>query len=101
MINRIEFVLPVKINSKLSLNSIYSGMHWFERKKQSQNLHELVKLELLSQKVPKKLFENPVDIEFFWNSLLDLDNHGYMAKLIIDGLKGYSIRDDSKNTYKK
>lgn len=99
--NKIEFVLPVKINSKLSLNSIYAGMRWFERKKQSQHLHELVKLELLSQKVPKKPFENPVDIEFYWNSLLDLDNHGYMAKLIIDGLKGYLIYDDSKKYIQK
>ena len=28
--------------------------------------------------------------------MLDLDNHGYLTKLIIDGLKGYLIHDDTK-----
>jgi hypothetical protein len=95
-VNKITFVLPIKITSKLSLNSIYGGIHWSERRKQAKHIHEIINLELISQKVPKKTFKNPVKIEFFWNSLLDLDNHGFLAKLIIDGLKGCLIRDDTK-----
>lgn len=92
----VSFVLPLKVNSKLSLNSIYSGSHWRKRQKQAEQIHEAVKLTLLSQRVPKLIFEKPVNIEFHWNSMLDLDNHGYLTKLIIDGLKGYLIRDDTK-----
>lgn len=94
--NEVEFVLPIKINSKLSLNSIYKLGHWSRRKKQSEEIHKFVKMSLLSQRVPKIIFENPIDISFSWNSKLDLDNHGYLAKLIIDGLKGYLIKDDTQ-----
>lgn len=91
-----EFTIPLKIENKLSLNSIYKCSHWANRKILAENIHEMVQLNLLSQKIPRKLFQNPVIIKFSWNSKLDLDNHGYIAKLIIDGFKGYLIYDDSK-----
>lgn len=93
---KIEFGLSLKINSKLSLNRIYGGIHWGIRKKQSQKIHEAVRLSLQAQNVPKEPFKAAVDITFRWNSKLDLDNHGYVAKLIIDGMKGYLLKDDSK-----
>ena len=49
----------------------------------------------------KRLFDTKISIEFFWNSRLDLDNHGYAAKLIIDGLKGYLIKDDNRKYISK
>ena len=94
--NKIELVLPLKINSKVSLNSIYSSTHWTVRKRQANYIHDIVKMELLTRKIPREIFENPVRINFWWNSMLDLDNHGYLTKLIIDGLKGYLIHDDTK-----
>lgn len=94
--NKIELILPLKVNSKLSLNGVYSNNHWSVRKRQAEEIHTLVKFELLSKRIPRKIFENPVRINFYWNSMLDLDNHGYLAKLIIDGLKGYLIHDDTK-----
>lgn len=94
--SNIEFVIPIKIDSKLSLNSIYSANHWACRERQSKQIHKFVRLSLLAQKISKKLFENPVEINFCWNSKLDLDNHGYLTKLIIDALKGYLIKDDTK-----
>lgn len=94
--NKIEFVLPLKVDSKLSLNSVYSSKHWSARKRQAEQIHNIVKMELLIRRIPKNLFKKPLRIDFYWNSLLDLDNHGYVAKLIIDGLKGYLIKDDSK-----
>ena len=94
--DKTEIILPIKIDSKLSLNSIYSGKKWYTRQNQACKIHQLVRTELINQRVPKKPVEKPVGIEFYWNSLLDLDNHGYVAKLIIDGLKGYLIKDDSK-----
>ena len=94
-LKEIEFTLPIKVNSKLSLNSIYGGLHWGVRRKQSQKVHEIVRLSMKSQNVPQKMFEKPVNIAFKWHSKLDLDNHGYIAKLIIDSIKGYLIQDDT------
>ena len=91
----IEFTLPIKVNGELSLNSIYGGLHWGIRRKQSQKVHEIVRLCMKSQNIPQKIFEKPVNIDFKWHSKLDLDNHGYIAKLIIDSLKGYLIQDDT------
>ena len=93
---KIELILPLKVSSKLSLNSVYSSNHWTIRKRQAEEIHTLVKLELLSKRIPRKIFKNPIRINFYWNSMLDLDNHGYLTKLIIDGLKGYLIHDDTK-----
>lgn len=92
----IEFVIPLKIDSKLSLNSIYAGRHWAERKKIAQYIHQIVVISLMEQKIVRDIYQNPVEITFQWNTKLDLDNYGFVAKLIIDGLKGYLIRDDSK-----
>lgn len=94
--DKIELILPFKVNSKLSLNSVYSSKHWSVRKRQAEYIHGIVKMELLTRKIPRKIFKNPVRISFYWNSMLDLDNHGYLTKLIIDGLKGHLIHDDTK-----
>lgn len=98
---KIEFTIPIKINGELSLNSIYKGLHWAIRRKQSQRIHEIVKLSMESQSIPKRPFEKPVNINFKWHSKLDLDNHGYIAKLIIDSLKGYLIKDDTEKYINK
>lgn len=95
-LHNIEFILPLRVDSKLSLNSLYSGNHWTKRKNQSEQIHKLVKLFLTSQKIPRYIFDKPISISFYWNSKLDLDNHGYITKLIIDGLKGYFLKDDTK-----
>lgn len=99
-LKKIEFTLPIKVNSKLSLNSIYGGLHWGLRRKQSQEIHEIVRLSMQAQNVSQEIFKNPVNIIFKWNSKLDLDNHGYIAKLIVDGLKGVLIYDDRKKYIK-
>lgn len=91
-----EFTLPIKIDSELSINSIYAGIHWSKRRKQADGIAEIVYYSLLEQHIPLKIYNNPVNITFYWHSKLDLDNHGYLAKLIIDGLKGYLIKDDTK-----
>jgi hypothetical protein len=87
----------MKVSSKFSLNGIYGGLHWATRLKQSRQIHRMIGFTLLSKKIPIKLFKSPVNIVFGWNSKLDLDNHGYLAKLIIDGLKGYLIKNDTRN----
>ena len=93
----IEFVIPLKIDGKLGLNSLYStNKHWAKRKNEADIVHFVVKGALIAGKVPRVLYDSPVTVELSYNSRLDIDNHGYVAKLIIDGLKGYLIADDSK-----
>ena len=72
---KIEIILPLKINSKLSLNKLYScHCHWSVRERKAKEVHKKVKLQLISDKVRKRLFDTKISIEFFWNSRLDLDN---------------------------
>jgi len=89
-------VFDYHVNKKISLNKIYSGVFWKTRSKEANQIHEKVRFTLMSKRIPKKFFEKPVVIQFWWNSLLDLDNHGYLTKLIIDGLKGWVIQDDKR-----
>ena len=76
------------------LNAIYAGKHHALRTKDKNFWTDMVRAQLYKQKVPKKLFERPVSISFWWNSNLDLDNEAYMRKMIIDALKGWLIFDD-------
>lgn len=93
---RVEFQLPIKITSNFSLNSVYSGEHWAKRKSRASYIHNLVYQEMKRQKVQKKVCTRPVMIEILYNSNLDIDNHGYLSKLIIDGMKGYLIQEDNR-----
>ena len=52
-------------------------------------------------KVPRKLLDHPVEICFYWNDGLDLDNHAALVKMIIDAMKGYIIHDDRRKWVKK
>ncbi len=93
----IKFEIPFKVTGEYGMNKIYAGIHWAKRKKQADEIHMLVWSELRRQKIPKKIFENSVIITINYNSNLDVDNHGYLTKMLIDGLKGYLIADDDKS----
>jgi hypothetical protein len=81
---------------KYGLNAIYSGKHWSKRKKDSEYWHQLVFSELRRQGIEPILHKAPVEIRFFWNDGLDIDNHAYMGKMIVDSLKGYLIKNDTR-----
>lgn len=87
-------------NKEYGMNAIYSGKHWAKRKADRDFWHNMVCLYLKRQKIPKKLFSEPVQITFRWNDNLDCSNHAYMGKLIEDGLKGYLIKDDKRKYVK-
>lgn len=92
----IEFVIDLNMTGKYSLNKIYSGSHWTVRRSEAQTIHDLVKWSMVGQHVPKRILRPPVAVEIAYNCGLDIDNCGYMSKLIIDGLKGWLIEDDNK-----
>ncbi len=84
-----------------SLNDIYSGKHWTKRKKDSEYWHLIVHSELNKQGIKKQIFKKPVAITFSWNDRLDIDNHAYIGKMIVDALKDYLIVDDTRKYFVK
>lgn len=82
------------------MNDIYAGKHWTKRKEDKEYWHWLTISELQKQGIKKKLFKNPVKIVMYWNDRLDIDNHAYMGKMIVDALKGYLIVDDTRKYFK-
>lgn len=97
-----EFYIDLHINSKLGLNSFYSGKSHYERKQQADFMHKLVYASLINQKIPRKKFEKPVRVKILYpiTSKLDIDNHSSIGKMIIDGVKDYLLIDDDKRYVK-
>lgn len=93
---RFTIKYPCHFGGLYGLNALYQGIHWAKRKAAADFWHSLVTIELMRQKIPKKIFEKPVEITFWWDDRLDLSNEAYAAKLIEDALKGYLIADDGK-----
>ena len=85
-----KFIIPYPTNKtqrsgwckQYGLNAIYKGKIWQLRQADSKFFwHYLVKRELMGQKIPRKLFEKPVTMTFWWNDGMDIDNHAYMGKM--------------------
>ena len=97
----IEFKIPLTCTAEWGLNKIYAGVHWTKRKKQAEYIHLLTQQALRKAGIHKGVYKEPVSITMQFNDRLDVDNHGYIIKLIIDGLKGYLIADDTKQYVKR
>lgn len=81
---------------KYGLNAYYSGKHWTERKKDAEFWH----WQTIAAAKGCRLCQKPVRISFGFNDRMDIDNHAAIAKMIIDGLKGRVITDDSRRYVK-
>lgn len=97
----IRFIIDLKVNAQYGLNKVYAGVHWSKRNKQAEEIHELVYYSMMQQNVPPVFYKKPVIIQLSYNSNLDCDNHGYLTKLIVDGMKDYILKDDSKKYVKE
>ncbi len=89
----IEFMGP-------SLNSIYAGVHWSERKKQADAGHLAVSL------VKIKPFDKPVTLTFQpvagkRDRIRDCSNYSYAAKIIEDGLVKTGVLEDDSPEFVK
>lgn len=94
---RFRFTVPIHPESKWGMNAVYSqSMHWAQRKKQAQGVHILVKSCIRKVDRNVRKFAKPVSVRITYDSRLDIDNHGYLAKLIIDGMKGVLVEDDTR-----
>lgn len=94
------YIKDYKITGIDSLNKIYSGGHYYERQNYSKGIHTLVRGQLKRQ-LPEHIHSRPVIITVsFPEDNLDIDNHSYFTKCVIDSLKGYLIVDDSRKYVK-
>lgn len=97
LVIKIIFYINYKITCNDSLNNIYSSKHWTHRKSYVNAIHTIVRNALKSNRVPKEIFRRPVAIRLVYPlDNLDIDNHGYFAKCVVDGLKGWVIKDDTR-----
>lgn len=88
-------------NRDYSTNAYWAGKPWAVRRRDAQFWHELVQLMMRQQKVPQRIFEKPVEIRFFWNDRLDVDNHAVIGKLIVDAMKGWVIKGDTRRYFRR
>jgi len=86
-------------NAQYGLNSIYSGKHWTQRKKDSEYWHLITRAAMQRARIPHKELTNPADVTIYWNDNLDIDNHAYMGKMIVDAMKGWILHDDSRKYF--
>lgn len=96
MRDTIRFELLLAPTSKWGMNSVYSGKHWNSRNQQATQVHLMVRSAIRKQCRNITPFDRPVSVSIWYNSRLDLDNHGYLTKMIIDGMKGLLIVDDDR-----
>lgn len=83
-----------------SWNKFYAGVHWVERAKLQHEWHNLVVQEALMQlgAAARRKFDVPVRIAIsctFHGRRTQIDPDNLCAKLVIDGLKGLLLEDDS------
>ena len=88
-------------NRRFGLNAYYSGKHYQQRKRDAQELHVLTLAALRRAGIKKRPVANPVEIRFYWQDGLDIDNHAIIGKGIVDALKGWILPDDSPRWVKK
>lgn len=102
----IEFKIPypkkkTDWTKEYGMNRLYAGKHWSKRQADASYWHLLVRSEMNAQGIPPEPLVQPVAIEMLWNDRLDLDNHYYMAKMIVDAMCGDIIKDDSRKYVQK
>ena len=87
-------------NKQFGLNAIYAGKHWSQRNSDKEFWHSMTRAAMARAEVPRKPFEKPVRISFWWNDGLDIDNHAYEAKMVTDSLTGWLIHNDNRRYVK-
>lgn len=87
-------------NKQYGLNAIYAGKHWSKRNEDKEFWHLMTHAAMNRAHIPRKMFSKPVNITMHWNDGLDIDNHAYMGKMIVDSLTGWLIQNDNRRYVK-
>lgn len=96
-----RFTVNVQPTSEWGMNKVYAGKHWSVRKTQAHQMHLIVRAAIRQQIKKPMMYTQPVSVRIRYDSRLDIDNHGYLAKLIIDGMKGVLIEEDDRRYVKQ
>lgn len=88
-------------NKRFGMNAFYAGKHWAKRKKDAEELHNLALWSMKSAGIKKQFAVKPVEIRFFWDDRMDIDNHAALGKAFVDAMKGYILPDDSPRWFRK
>ena len=87
----------IAIPEKVSLNKIYAGVHWKQRREWAEDMHWAV----MACRVPAYRGPFPIDCRYHFHlhgKQLDSSNCAFLAKLVEDGLVHAGvIPDDSRN----
>ena len=97
----IEFVVDINIKCSLSANRIYSGIHYSIRQSHIDLIHGLTIQAMKEYGIEKKPLNYPVKCTYWFDDRLDLSNNSYVMKMIEDAMKGWIIKDDSRNYIKQ
>lgn len=88
-------------NKRYGLNAYYAGKHWSQRKKDAEELHTLTLLSMRKARIRRQMVRGPVEVRFFWNDGLDIDNHAALGKAFVDAMKGYILPDDNRQWFRR
>lgn len=92
----IFFTIPFSVTAEYSLNR-FGEKHVRAKKKKA--IEEATEAALLKQGLKNTKVRIPVRITLYYNSRLDIDNHGQITKGIIDVIKVYLLNgEDNKNS---
>lgn len=86
---------------RFGLNAFYSGKKHWVRSKDANDLHLLAWAAMRKAGIRKDPLTVPVEVRFYWNDCLDLDNHAVMGKAFLDAMKGYIVLDDNRKWVRK
>lgn len=93
----VSFVIRLRPTAEWGMNDLYSQKkRRNDRMRQAEMVHLMVRAAIRKQVRPVNQFPKPVIVTIWFNSRLDVDNHGFLSKLIIDGMKGLLIEDDDR-----
>ena len=82
-------------NKRFGLNAYYAGKHWKARKRDAEDLHMICRAAM-ARAGAKRMFTHPVEVRFYWDDSLDIDNHAVLGKAFVDAMKGVLIQDDNR-----
>ncbi len=88
-------------NKRFGMNAFYAGKHWSKRKKDAEELHNLALWRMKAAGIEKQFVTKPVEIRFFWDDKMDIDNHAALGKAFVDVMKGYILPDDGPRWFRK
>lgn len=92
----VKFTIPLTVTGKYSLNSIGDK---YKKASIKKEIEEATYIAMKLHRLHNTKINTPVRITLYYDSGLDIDNHGFISKAIIDVVKIHLLNgDDNKNS---